>query len=256
MRTRPDVTELRDFYHSPLGRIARRLVNRHISARWSNTTNDNVYGIGFASPYLDPLLGKTQRIGAFMPAKQGVIVWPPNKKYKSLLVDETELPLSDSSADKILLVHCLETADSADELLREIWRVLSPSGSLLVIVPNRRGIWARFDTTPFGHGTPYSRGQLIRQLQASRFAPEKVDHALFAPPAQWRMILKSAPIWERAGQSFWPAFSGLLIAKATKELLAPIGKKKRVLRPNLAMPVPAASRSANHCSATKRECKS
>ena len=40
-----------------------------------------------------------------------------------------------------------------------MWRVLAPSGRVIV-VPNRRGPWARADNTPFGHGRPYSRSQI------------------------------------------------------------------------------------------------
>ena len=47
----------------------------------------------------------------------------------------------------------------------EIWRVLSGNGRLLVIAPNRRGIWARFEHTPFGHGRPYTSSQLYRLLR-------------------------------------------------------------------------------------------
>jgi alpha-ketoglutarate-dependent 2,4-dichlorophenoxyacetate dioxygenase len=46
-----------------------------------------------------------------------------------------------------------------------------PEGRLLLIVPNRRGIWARLDSTPFGHGRPYSRGQLERLLGDALFTP-------------------------------------------------------------------------------------
>ena len=45
-------------------------------------------------------------------------------------------------------------------MLREIWRVMASGGQLLAVVPNRRGLWARMDTTPFGHGRPYSRSQI------------------------------------------------------------------------------------------------
>ena len=46
----------------------------------------------------------------------------------------------------------LEMTNDPGTLLREAWRVLAAGGRLLVVVPNRRGLWARMDTTPFGHG--------------------------------------------------------------------------------------------------------
>ncbi len=53
------------------------------------------------------------------------------------------------------------------ELLREVWRVLAPSGRMMAIIPNRRGVWTRTDTTPFGHGRPYSRSQITHSAAAN-----------------------------------------------------------------------------------------
>lgn len=243
VRTNPDVTELRDFYRSPLGQLARDLLTARIRACWPDVSGLNIYGLGFAAPYMESFLGESNRLGALMPARQGVLVWPHDEPYRSLLVDEQELPLLDGSADRLLLIHYLEMSEAAHDLLHEIWRVLAPEGRLLIIVPNRRGIWARFDSTPFGHGRPYSAGQLRRLLRHARFAPETIEHALFVPPANDRLFLKSARLWEQAGMSFWPPFSGVLLADARKEVYAPIGGKKQFVPADFAIPVPAVPRA-------------
>ena len=81
------------------------------------------------------------------------------------LTDEFALPLADAAVDRVLLVHALEMSHEADALLREVWRVLASGGRLLAVVPNRRGLWARMDTTPFGHGRPCSRSQIVQVLR-------------------------------------------------------------------------------------------
>ena len=91
---------------------------------------------------------------------QGVVKWPTTRPALAALVDEFELPLPDAAVDRVLLVHALEMSQDAAALLREVWRVLAAGGQLLAVVPNRRGLWARMDTTPFGHGRPYSRSQI------------------------------------------------------------------------------------------------
>src|SRR3546814_18490430 len=83
--------------------------------------------------------------------------WPPEGAGLVSLVEETDLPLPDYSIDRVLLAHGLENADSLRALLREIWRVLTGDGRVLVVVPNRRGLWARSDRTPLGWGHPYRR---------------------------------------------------------------------------------------------------
>jgi SAM-dependent methyltransferase len=155
-----DAIDLKDFYASPLGAVVRRLLGARIRARWSNLQGKSLFGLGFATPYLGAFRNDAGPIGALMPAELGVISWPREGKGLSVLVDETELPLPDECADRILLVHMLEWSERTRALLRELWRVLAPNGRLLIIVPNRRGLWARVDSTPFGHGRPFSRSQI------------------------------------------------------------------------------------------------
>ena len=54
-------------------------------------------------------------------------------------------------------------------MFKEIWRVLAGGGRLLVVAPNRRGIWARLDGTPFGSGQPNTMSQLSRLLRDELF---------------------------------------------------------------------------------------
>jgi SAM-dependent methyltransferase len=176
--------------------------------------------------------GEVRRVGALMPHSQGAVVWPRDGKTLSVLVEEDRLPLPDGSVDRLLGVHCLEVAERGRPLLREMWRVLAPEGRLMLIVPNRRGVWARLDNTPFGQGRPYSRRQLESLLVDALFTPFDWGGALFVPPIGRRMLLRSAPVWERMGANVSPAFAGVFIVEARKEVVAPIGKpaKARVLR--------------------------
>ena len=138
------------------------------------------------------------------------------------------LPLPDASVDDLLCVHCLEVAERAGPLLREMWRVLAPEGRLLIVVPNRRGLWARFDTTPFGHGRPYSRGQLERLLTDALFTPTLWTSALYMPPMDRHWLLRWATAFERIGARLWPAFAGVIIVEARKELMGALPKGKPV----------------------------
>ena len=149
-----DVVDLRNFYAQRLGVVARRFVGRGIRTRFTDTRGMRVLGVGYPTPYLGLFRGEAERCLAFMPAVQGVLKWPTDRPSLAALVDELELPLADAAVDRVLLVHALEMAQDPATLLREVWRVLAAGGRLLVVVPNRRGVWARMDTTPFGHGRP------------------------------------------------------------------------------------------------------
>lgn len=224
----PDVAGLRDFYARPLGQVVRRLLSSRIRSRWRRVAGETLIGLGFASPYLGAYRTEALRTGALMPTGQGALVWPPTGATHSVLVEEEHLPLPDSSVDKLLAVHCIEACARPRPLLRELWRVLTPEGRLLLIVPNRRGVWARLDATPFGHGRPYSSGQLEGLLREALFTPIDWSTALHVPPVERRMILRSAPMFERVGARLSPAFAGLIIVEAKKELMAPIGSPAAV----------------------------
>jgi SAM-dependent methyltransferase len=155
-----------------------------------------------------------------MPAQQGVLHWPSDGAGAVTLCDETEIPLPDVSIDRVLMVHGLECSEQLRPMLREIWRILADGGRLLAVVPNRRGIWARLDRTPFGHGYPYTPGQLSRLLRDTLFTPTRVEPALFVPPSRSRMVIASAPAWENIGSRWFPRFSGVLMIEAGKEIYA------------------------------------
>jgi SAM-dependent methyltransferase len=220
-----DVLELRSFYNQPLGGIVRRLLTQRIRARWRSLQGCQAMGLGFATPYIGMFRGEAARLGALMPASQGAVVWPSKGNVLSVMVDESLLPLPDASVDHLLCVHCLEVAERAGPLLREMWRVLTPEGRLLIIVPNRRGLWARFDTTPFGHGRPYSRGQLERLLRDALFTPLLLTSALYMPPVNREWLVQWATVFERVGARLWPAFAGVIIVEARKELMGALPKR-------------------------------
>ncbi len=220
-----DVVDLRSFYTQPVGVVTRRLLSQAIRKRWPRVSGMTVAGLGYATPYLGLFNEEAERTLAFMPARQGVIRWPAADPCRSALVEETQLPLPDASMDRVLAVHALELTYYAPDLLREIWRVLAANGRLIIIVPNRRGIWARSDATPFGQGRPYSRRQLTELLREALFTPVGWSEALWIPPVTRVPFLRSTIIWERVGRSLSLPFAGVQIVEATKQVFRPIAVK-------------------------------
>ena len=223
-----DVVDLRDFYETSLGQVATRMLRRRLRRIWPDVGGLRLIGLGYATPYLRPFLGEAERVGAFMPAAQGVLHWPKDGPNVTALVDEAELPLQDASIDRILLVHALECSEQVRPMLAECWRVLAGGGRLLVMVPNRRGIWARLDRTPFGAGHPYTTAQLSKLLRDAAFTPVGSAAALFIPPTASRMVLSAAGAWESVGERWFTTFSGVVLIEAIKQIYA---KPKTVLEP-------------------------
>lgn len=228
-----DAVDLRDFYATPLGAVARRMIRRRIRTLWPDVTGLNVLGLGFPTPYISAFRPEATRTIAAMPAAQGVLQWPQDGKSLTTLVDETELPFPDVSFDRVLLVHALESAEHVRPMMREIWRVLAGGGRLIVVVPNRRGLWARLERTPFGRGRPYSSSQLSMVLRENLFTPFQTERALFLPPTRSRMVISSAPALEEIGHRWFTAFAGVTLVEATKQIYAGTvepPKKRAVIR--------------------------
>ncbi len=214
-----DVLDLNSFYESRLGQVALRLIRRRIRLMWPDVSGLRVMGLGFATPFLRAYRWEAERLIAAMPAAQGCLAWPPDEVNVTVLLEEDALPLPDNSIDRVLIVHGLEMADRRAAMIRELWRVMASSGRLIAVVPNRTGLWARTEATPFGSGQPYSAGQLARFLRASMFTPERSDTALFVPPSNSRMVLRTARAWEDAGRSCLPSLSGVNLIEASKETI-------------------------------------
>jgi SAM-dependent methyltransferase len=240
-----DVVDLRDFYETQRGQVARRMIRRGIRSIWPDLHGQGLLGLGYATPYLRQFMPEAERTLGFMPASQGVLHWPADSAGRVALVDETELPLPDCSVDRVLLVHAVESSEYLRGMMREIWRVLTGDGRVLVVAPNRRGIWARLDRTPLGWGHPYSNAQLSRLLRDNMFTPTRSGRALFVPPMRSRALLRSAPAWERIGHRWFPTFGGVVMIEAGKQLYAAsLRPERRRLRRPVVVPFPQAVRRA------------
>jgi SAM-dependent methyltransferase len=213
-----DVSELRQFYCSWLGQVARRLIRRRLRLLWPDLAGMRVLAMGYGTPYLRPFMEQAERVVALMPERQGVSPWPVGEPGLVGLCEEAALPLPDTSIDRILLIHAVEHSEDLRRLLREVWRVLAGGGRLLVVVPNRRGLWARFERTPFGAGRPYSQPQLDRVLTDNLFLPIRNAPALYVPPSRRRALLRLAPAWEHLGERWARPFSGVLVSEAEKQV--------------------------------------
>jgi SAM-dependent methyltransferase len=227
-----DVVDIRDFYATSLGQMTGRILRRHVREIWPNVQGERIAGIGYATPYLRLFQDEAERVVSVMPPGQGVLRWPPSGPNLSVLADESELPLPDVGFDRVLLVHSIERTEALRPLLREVWRLLADGGRVLVMVPNRRGVWARIEATPFGHGQPYTGTQLSRLLRDNLFTPLATRSALFAPPIHRRLNVATAPALERLGRRWFPRFGGVVMIEAAKQIYAtaPV-VRARVRRP-------------------------
>lgn len=215
-----DVLDMRAFYYrTKLGRATKQTLQAVLVDLWPDVAGQTVVGFGFAAPLLRPFLDTARRVICLMPSQQGVMPWPKSGGNASCLVEETTWPVEAGTIDRLVVAHGLETCERPDALLAEIWRVLSPGGSVVFIVPNRAGLWSRRDATPFGYGRPYSARQLDAQLRKHKFLTDARASALYGPPSERRFWLRTAGLWERMGKRLGSQLmAGALIVEASKQV--------------------------------------
>jgi SAM-dependent methyltransferase len=211
----PPTGSAASFYLTPRGRAAEAVLKDRMKAFWPDLQGQSVLGVGYPEPFLKLWQGQAYRCVAAIPAALA-----PAQDGHACLVAEDRLPFPDLSFDRILLVHAVDAADDARRLLREVWRVLKDDGRVLVVAPNRNGIWAHVETTPFGHGQPYSARQLAALLSAAMFRAERRDAALFVPPVNLGMVLRGWPVWEQVGHAVAQKLSGVTLIEAVKDAYA------------------------------------
>lgn len=221
-----DVIDLRSFYYArALGRVVQRILRDRLQTAWPvhSAAGMTIAGYGFAVPLLRPYLARARRVVALMPAEQGAIAWPAGAPNHTVLAEAGAWPLETGSVDRLVVLHGLETSDQPAALLAEAWRVLGPGGRMVVMAPNRTGLWARSEGTPFGTGRSYSAGQLEKQARDAGFIAERSGAALYIPPSDRRFWLGSAQMWERAGGRISSVLvAGVVMAEFTKQVRAPL----------------------------------
>lgn len=250
-----DIVALHQFYQTPLGRVAQRFIARTLVDFIRGAKGCRVAGLGYGAPFLRPALARSERVNLFMAARQGVAHWPYGQRNLACLAEPLVLPVVDGAYERALVVHLLENVGDPDEFLHEVWRILAPGGRVVVVVPNRRGIWARVDSTPFGQGRPYSVSQLDGLLRRNGFDVVQWTEALYIPPIPSERFLRTAAFWERIGVRLSAPFAGLHVVEAMRQEQRPIPvrQQRRRLRfaPDLS-PAPSTAPTPAGASYTPR----
>lgn len=220
-----DVTDLAKFYSSALGaeveKILRPIINEFYKPQ------NNTFCIGFGFPYdRDSVMihGALEHFG---------VLQQHGQSHATTLIDEEKFPFKDETFEACLLIHSLEHAQHQKQFLREVWRTLKPNGKLILVIPNRRGLWTRFDNNPFGIGQPYTKEQAFNLLRFNLFEPIKHKRALFHPP--FTAIGKSFIYAENLFSWIFAKFSGVIIIEAEKRVYCPVirGKRQMAMNPGL-----------------------
>jgi len=106
--------------------------------------------------------------------------------------DAANLPFEPESFDIVTALDVIEHLDDDRAALRELWRVMRPSGVLIVSVPAYRFLWTYWDDI-LGHRRRYTTGMMREAVLSAGFRVRKLSYsnALILVPAVLVRIAKS-----------------------------------------------------------------
>lgn len=237
---RQDAVTLQRFYASPLGSAASRILSAKLIDLWGDANNLSLLGLGYALPVLDMFGDHPSRSVAAVPFDHGPVHWDPTGRGNAAVsVGDLRLPFPDGMFDRVIVLHGLEETGDPSAYLREVWRVMSPEGRIVLAASNRAGLWARATRTPFGQGRPWSRAQLMNLLSVGLFQVTASSSALYMPPVSTGIVTAAAEGWDAIGRLIAPGLGGVVLIEAVKRLyaspgggaVAPVGERARIAKP-------------------------
>lgn len=260
----PGNYDIQEYYASPQGQFVFQALSKRILKMWplEELHDTTLTGVGFTFPYLDlyaecpenvnkqkeknatKMNHKSIQTFAIVSKRSGLYYWPEGQDNRTVICRRGEWPFPKESVDRILIVHDAEYASGMAALLSEVWRVLKPNGRVLMVLPNRTGLWVRSDQNPFGHGAPYSLSQLRTTLRENHFVYEGACGALLTPPFKSKVMLKTAGFLMEPFARFCTSMSGVQVVEASKRLYAPTGKREPFAQNirKIIWPVPSGSK--------------
>ena len=232
-----DVGKINTFYNHAHGQMVAKLLREDLSNIWDPSKTASNLAVGFPF-YFFP---EDVICPVLMPVEIGGIAWVHTQEIYTAIIDSNSWPLESDSIDCIFISHALEFITDHHSFLMEAGRVLKSAGKLILMVPHRRGLWLRTETTPFGHGTPFSKGQIFRLLKNTGLNPEKCTRSLFLPPFAYKLPEALSNQMEIVGEHLLQLLGGVLIVEATKMVYAEPKKNRAKTKARLFAPVKSQS---------------
>lgn len=132
------------------------------------------------------------------------------------------LAVASDSVDAVLLPHTLEYEPDPHEILREVGRILSGEGHLIVLGFRPFSSWGIRHLFA-GHGFPPGTQRLIGERRLRDWLKllgfEIVDSRRYLFALPWTAASPEG-FFERTGERIWPMFAGAYMLKARKRVYA------------------------------------
>ena len=210
--------ELESWYGGDRGQYLLRNLRRELSPHLDNAFGYHILQIGPLQG--EPLFGECRihhRIQACNRPGPGI----------GLVCESGEIPLESDSVDVVLAHHSLEFVDNPHQVLRELHRVLTPQGQLLVMGFNPyslRGLVTRVRglsrNSPWREHSPVSSGRLSDWLHLLGFELLESAHLYAVPPVGTGRVRRATEFLDEWCEKHRLPLGGLYLQRAIKQVAA------------------------------------
>ena len=149
-------------------------------------------------------------------------VGAPDGRAPTIVGQFHNLPIQDDSIDCVILPHVLDYSDRPHAVLREVDRVLTAHGHLVILGFKTGGLWGVRRLIP-GAGLPPDADHLVpeRQLRDWLQLLDMRVHGVMRYFFRWPLPgirRASSPKWEQRGQRWWPELAACYMLTAQKRV--------------------------------------
>lgn len=165
-----------------------------------------------------------------------------------IMGESEQLPFDSRSVDVALLPHTLEFSSDPHQVLREVQRVLSPEGHLIVLGFNPLSLWgarrlvARRSATAPWCGQFISLPRMKDWLKLLEFDLVQGAMLYYRPPMANERVMERLHFLDKVGDRWWPMAGAVYLIVAKKRVvgmtpLRPEWRAADILRNSAARPV-------------------
>ena len=203
--------------------MAEHAITTALKKMWTPIHQERLVGIGYAIPWLDRFSPDAERTINIMPPKLGAVRWPAAQKNATVVAEEENIPLPDSSIDRVLVVHGFEKFQNPPVALQEVWRVLTPAGKLIIVTPNKNSLMTKIKNNPFAKNKSFAKNQIRVWLSEAMYQVESYSTILYCPLTN--RLTKYAQQCETFGRRWIKIGGGLVVIEAQKKTIAGVTVK-------------------------------
>ncbi len=206
------------WFDQPLGRLLQAAITSHLNAVLPSLFGNTILQLGRIGhmPLMDESVAPTSIL---------LDIDPLNTTSNAVSAQSHELPFDARSIDIAILPHTLDFADDPHRILREIDRVLSPDGHVVIVGFNPYSFWGlrhlfsrKHKQVPW-NARYFSTTRIKDWMSLLSYEIQSTQPLFYRPPLKNQKLMQRLFFLEKLGGRMWPQVAAVYVIVAKKQML-------------------------------------